>query len=201
MKQALAERRPRAYEQRARAAAAEATSRRILDAFFKRAESELFELITLDALADDAGVTVQTIIRKFGGKVGVLEAAAKRMEKEVLARRTAETGNLDQAVDGLTDDYEASGRFVLHLLNQEDRNPALKQTTDFGRRCHREWLVTIFAGKLKALTPAKRAATLDALVVATDIYVWKVVRIDMGRSVSAFKALVKRLLTGVLASN
>lgn len=190
----------RAYEQKARAVSAETTSQRILEAFIKRAGSEWFEKITLDALAQDAGVTVQTVVRKYGGKEGLFEAACSHVGKAVRVRRAVETGDVDRVAQALADDYEASGKLILHLLNQEGRHPVLKPAMDIGRRGHREWLATVFAGTLDRLPTVKRTAMLDALVVATDVYVWKLVRLDMERTVAAFKTIIKRMLLAALAA-
>ena len=56
----------RHYAQRARAQATEATARRIVDAFLARLMAQWFDEITLDRVAEDAGVTVQTVVRRFG---------------------------------------------------------------------------------------------------------------------------------------
>ena len=189
---------PRSYQQRARAVAAEATGERILSSFLKRLEEQWFEDITLDAVAQDAGVTVQTVVRRFGGKSGLLDSAREHMQEEIQVRRVVKAGDLDFTVSVLAEDYETAGLLVLRLLGQEERHPMLKTVLDHGRRGHRDWLAEVFASTLEALSPAKRAATLDALVAATDVYVWKLVRLDMGRPVSAFKTLVKTLLRGVL---
>ena len=198
MKTTLGRKPRRSYEQKGRAAAAEASSQRILEAFIQRAGTEWFEAITLDAVAQDAGVTVQTVVRKYGGKAGLLAAACGHMGKAVQIRRTTEAGDIEGAVAALTDDYEASGRLILHLLNQEDRHPVLKPAMDRGRRGHREWLAAVFAATLEPLPPAKRTAMLDALVVATDVYVWKLVRLDLERPVSAFKSIVTRMVRAAL---
>lgn len=198
MKSELTAKPQRSYQQKARALAAEASTTRILEAFLKRAETQWFEEITLDMVAQDAEVTVQTVLRKFGGKQGLLEAACERLEKAILVRRTVMPGDLDRAVDVLTHDYETVGRLVLHLLSQEERHPLLKPAADQGRRGHRDWLAEVFAEDLAPLTPARQTAMLDALVVATDVYVWKLMRLDMGRPVSAFKHLVKNMLKAAL---
>ena len=68
----------RVYEMRSRADAAAATGERILDA----AEALFWELpldqISLDEVARRAEVSVQTVIRRFGGKDGLIDAAAER---------------------------------------------------------------------------------------------------------------------------
>lgn len=189
----------RGYQQKARAEAAEASTRRIVEAFLKRAESEWFDKIKLEDIAADSGVTVQTVVRKFGGKAGILEAAQRHMGEAVHLRRNVKPGELDQIVDALSHDYEASGKLILRLLNQEDLHPVLKPTLDVGRRGHRDWLVAAFAEWLIALTPARRQATLDALVVAADVYVWKLLRLDMGRTIPAYKQFVKQMILAALA--
>lgn len=190
---------PRPYEQKARARAAEASSRRILEAFLKRAEDQWFEDITLDALAQDAGVTVQTVVRKFGNKAGILEEAHRQMGESVHLRRVVSPGDIDGAIGVLSQDYEQVGRLVLRLLSQEERHPVLHPAIERGRQGHRDWLALVFDPSLRPLSPAARTATLDALVAATDIYVWKLVRLDMARPSAAFKRVVKRLVLGVLA--
>lgn len=188
----------REYQQTARAAAAEATTRRIVEAFLKRAETEWFDKIKLEDIAADAGVTVQTVVRKFGSKMGLLEVAHKHMGESVAFRRVSLPGDVDSAIDALTRDYEEAGALVLRLLDQEQMHPVLKPTLDVGRRGHRDWLRKTFEARLKALTPARRQATLDALVVAGDIYVWKLVRLDMGRSIPAYKQIVRQLMLAAL---
>ena len=53
----------REYTQTVRAQAAEETGKRIVEAFIARLMSDWFDQITLDVIAADAGVTVQTVIR------------------------------------------------------------------------------------------------------------------------------------------
>ena len=189
---------PRDYQQTARAEAAEASTQRIIEAFLKRAETEWFDKIKLVDIASDAGVTVQTVVRKFGSKMGLLEVAHKHMGESVAVRRLVVPGDLNSAVDALTRDYEAVGPLVLRLLDQAQMHPSLKPTLDVGRQGHRDWLKETFAERLKALTPARRQATLDALVVAADIYVWKLIRLDMGRSIPAYKQIVRQMILAAL---
>lgn len=190
----------RGYQQKARAAAAEASTRRIVEAFLKRAESEWFDKVRLEDVAADAGVTVQTVIRKFGNKSRLLEVAHRHMGESVAVRRQVIPGDVSSAIDALTRDYEEAAPLILRLLDQEQMHPVLKPTLDAGRRGHREWLANTFAQKLDALPPGRRQVTLDALVVAADIYVWKLVRLDMGRPVAAFKQIVKLMMLAALAA-
>lgn len=188
----------RVYRQTARAVAAADTARRIVESFLKRLQTGWFEDITLDAVASDAGVTVQTILRRFGSKAGLLEAAHIHLGETIDVRRSVYPGDIGRTVEVLSEDYEAVGDLVLHLLAQEERHSDLKPVLDRGRRGHREWLGKVFVDQLRELPPARKTATLDALVVATDIHIWKVVRREMGRSAGVFKSLVARMVRDAL---
>lgn len=188
----------RPYTQTARAEAAEATGRRITDAFLARLMAQWYDEITLDRVAADAGVTVQTVIRRFGGKEGLLAAAVKTFGEQVNARRTAPAGDVGKAVASLMADYEEVGDAVLRLLALEPRHPALQEVLRFGRSEHRRWVGEAFAPAFAGHPPAARERTLDALVVVTDVYTWKLYRRDMGRSVPATAAALRQLVEAVL---
>ncbi|MDB5452261.1 MAG: transcriptional regulator, TetR family [Caulobacteraceae bacterium] len=184
----------RTYNLGRRAETAEATGQRILDSFASRMGQNWFEDIRLEDVAADAGVTAQTILRRFGSKDGLLEATCERMGHEVRSRRASPPGDLATVVHGVVADYEASGDLILRMLSQEDRHPAVKRMTNIGRASHRAWLAQACAPWLDPARPER----LDALVVATDVYVWKLIRRDMGRSVAALEALMRRLVASAL---
>lgn len=189
----------RPYRQTARAAAAEVTSERIIDAFAARLRDEWFDEIRLEDVARAAEVSVQTVIRRFGGKEGLLDATRERMGREVLSVRDIAPGDIDRAIAALTEDYEATGDLLIRTLAQEARYPAVKAMTDVGRAGHRAWLAGTFAPWLDGLPPAEAQRRLDALVIATDVYVWKLVRRDMGRPVAELCELMRRLITAALS--
>ena len=190
----------RAYRQAARAEAAETTARRIVAAFRAALLADWLESITLDQVARAAGVSVQTVIRRFGGKDGLLQAVAAEMGQEVLGTRGAPRGDLAAAVANLCADYETTGDMILRLLAQEPRYPSLTPFLDLGRRGHRDWVAGVAEPWLERLSPQGAAAALDALVAAMDVYVWKLARRDWGRSPEEARALILRLATGALAS-
>ena len=59
----------------ARAQAVEETRRRILDALIALAGERPFAEITLDTVAERAGVSVQTVLRQFGSRDGLFAEA------------------------------------------------------------------------------------------------------------------------------
>jgi AcrR family transcriptional regulator len=168
----------RRYRMVARAASVAATGERILDAAV-----ELFwELpgeVSLDEVARRAGVTVQTVIRRFGGREGLFAAAAEREVERVRAQRDeAPAGDVAGAVRVLVDHYEALGHRVLRLLAEEERVPRLRELAEQGRTYHRDWCARVFAFALEGRAGVERRRRLAQLVAVCDVYTWKLLRRD-----------------------
>src|SRR5690349_3880400 len=97
-----------------RAEAAEATRRRILSAATELAGERFLDEISLEDIAARAGVTVRTMIRRFGNRAALVEAAIKAANAQVSARRDeTPPGDVADAVDALFDDYERWGDSLL----------------------------------------------------------------------------------------
>lgn len=188
----------RGYNQGARALAAERTAERILDAFERRIRTQWFEEITLDAVARDAEVTVPTVVRRFGGKEGLLDAVQERIAVEIIERRGIRPGAGCAAIRSVVDDYEAIGDLIIRFLAQEERHAPFKVMNGIGRAHHRAWIAAAFGPWLEPLEPAAREARLDALVMATDVYVWQVVRRDMGRPRAQVEALMRSFVEAIV---
>jgi AcrR family transcriptional regulator len=183
----------RVYRQSARALAAEATGERILDAFANQLRERWFDEIRLEEVAREAGVTIQTVIRRFSSKEGLLDAMHQRLGSEIRQRREVEAGDVDGAIASLIEDYEEVGDLVMRTLAQEDRYAAVMAITDIGRSMHREWISKAFKPWLDGMSRDDRRRATDALVVAGDIYVWKLVRKDMKRPVAEYQALMETM--------
>jgi AcrR family transcriptional regulator len=200
MKKAAPHPRPaRPYRQTARAAAAEATARHILETFNGCMRSQWFDEVTLDEVARRAGVNVRTVIRRYGSKEGLLKCFAEDFVPTVAVERETPPGDIAAAVGRLVEVYETWGDSVIRNLAQEPRHPALKPLMDLGRGRHRAITAQTYAPWLERLAEPERQRTLDALVAATDVYVWKLVRRDMGRSREETSALLQQLVGAVLA--
>ena len=185
----------RAYRQKARAKAAEETGKRIVEAFQRHLREGWFEEIRLDDVAAEAGVTVQTVIRRFGSKEGLLETVNVKIDSEIVQERDLPVGDVAKAVDAIIAEYEKLGDFVLRLLAQEDRYPSIRELTDHGRAVHRRWTGDVFAPWLERFGGAERRHVHDRLVIAFDLYVWKLLRVDMKRS----KAELRRTMLEMAA--
>jgi AcrR family transcriptional regulator len=180
VKVATAPRRP--YRMVARAEAAAATGERILDAaveVFWESPGQ----VSLEEVARRAGVSVQTVIRRFGGRDGVLAAAGEREAQRVLAQREqAPVGDSAEAVRVLVEHYEEMGDRVLKMLAEERRVPGLREIADSGRQGHRRWCARVFAPALRRPSGVERERRLAQLVAVCDVYTWKLLRRDAGLS-------------------
>src|SRR5215813_10464007 len=117
----------RPYRMLARAEAAAATAERILDAAIELFWERPTDQISLDEVARRASVTVQTVIRRFGGRDGLFAAASEREAERVRRQRDeAPVGDVAAAVKVLVEHYETMGDRVLRLLAEEDRVPGLR---------------------------------------------------------------------------
>src|ERR687883_1620896 len=94
----------RPYRMRARAEAAAETGRRILEATIELYRERFFDQVTLEDIAERAGVTVRTVIRRFGSKERLIEAAAEEGTRWVTHQRyQAPIGDIEGAVNNLMD--------------------------------------------------------------------------------------------------
>lgn len=185
----------RSYTMGARARSVEDTRLRILDAIIDLSARRVLSEISLDDVAAGAGVSVQTVLRQFGTRDGLIEAAMERATSAVGEERRAPDGDIDAALRILLDHYELRGEAVLLMLAQEDRDPHMAKITETGRRMHRAWVTDVFAPY------DGDEQTIDLLVVATDVYTWKLLRRDRGLSRALTERRMKNLVTSVLAAN
>ena len=117
------------------------------------------------------------------------------MTPEGARRDSARPGDVRDAVRVLYDSYEQDGDAVLRMLGQEERFPAVREMADDGRRWHRGWVERTFAPLLAGVTGAARERRLVALVVATDLLVWKLLRREMGLGRRRAEQMVIEMIT------
>ncbi len=190
----------RRYRQSARAAAARETRLRITAAFISCACERWFDEITLDEIAARAGVNVRTVIRQFGGKDGLIESFVQYPPPELVERLPQEAGDVDGYLERRLSLYEAMGDVLIRLLAQEHRHPLTAPLLKAGREGHAESAAAAFQPWLDRLPAAKRRIALDALVAASDVCAWKLLRREMRRGPSAAKAAMRLMLDGILAA-
>jgi AcrR family transcriptional regulator len=181
--------RQRAYNMELRAAAAEATRERILEAAGAAFLEHFYDDVTIASVAKRAGVSGQTVLNHFHSKEGLFTAAHERLGEELIERRySPEPGDVRGAVEALVEDYEITGDAVIRLLALEERVPSLAPVLATGRNGHREWVEAMF-----------RAPELTGeFVVATDVYTWKLLRRDQGLSRDETVASILRIVEALL---
>ena len=156
--------------------------------------------VTLDDVARESGLTVRTILRRFGSRDGVLEAAFARMEEEFRGLRPpARPGDIDSAVHSIVTQYEAIGPLNIRALEQEESLPLIHRMLDRARGLHRAWLAEAFAPNLARFRSAERERRITALYAATDVYLWKLLRRDLKHSRRETEDIFGRLVRGVLS--
>jgi AcrR family transcriptional regulator len=187
----------RPYRMRARAEAAAETGRRILQAAVDLGPEVFSGEATLDDVAGRAGVTVQTVLRRFGSKEGLISAAAEEVRTRVESQRgEAPVGNVEGAVRNLVEHYEEWGDSTLRLLAHEEKYPAIQVHTDRGRAVHYEWVERVFAPFLKERAECERLR--GELIAICDLYVWKILRRDLGFGREQTEAALVEMLTALL---
>ena len=103
------------------------------------------------------------------------------------------------AARAVVDHYELRGDGVLLLLAQEGSEAFARRITTHGRGVHRRWVTDSF-GPL--LPPGRRREeVVDLLVVATDVYTWKLLRRDRHLSVARTRERMEALVRAVLAAH
>lgn len=164
----------------ARADGAAATRERLLVAAWRYFATRPYEDVRLSEIAADAEVTAQTLHTQLGSKEQLFTTVAQRWGLQEMARRdAAPVGQVREAIKILFDGYDANGMTVLRMLSEEERIPAVRSITDAGRAYHRNWATRTFQPLLHGLRGSARERRLTAIVIATDVLVWKLLRHDM----------------------
>jgi AcrR family transcriptional regulator len=173
----------RPYRMTVRADAARATSNRVLDAALLLFADNQYEDVTLEEIAAQARVTKRTVIRRFGSKDQLFVAAMARAGEEMARQRdAAPLDDVAGAVRNVIDHYERWGNYRLRMISLENRSAAVRADVDFGRRFHRDWVERTFPSLLDGLRGPVRERRLSGLVVLTDVYTWKLLRVDLGHT-------------------
>ncbi|MDL9981128.1 TetR/AcrR family transcriptional regulator [Microbacterium sp. ASV49] len=187
---------PREYDMTLRAEQAAQTRVRILDALTALVAEIPLAAVTLPRVADRAGVTVQTVLRNFGSRDGLFAAGLEFGRDAVVAERTITPDDVDASLAALVDHYERTSTMTLLLLGQESWEPIAAEVTAGGKALHRDWVERVFAHALD--DAADRDEATDLLVVATDLYCYKLLRLDRALSRDRTLQRMRRLVQAVL---
>ncbi|GAB4343573.1 MAG: hypothetical protein Kow0037_31780 [Calditrichia bacterium] len=187
----------RKYNRENRLKQAEQTRQNIILAAEKLLGTKPLADVSMQAIAEEAKTTVQTFIRHFGSREGCLNAVVEkvlfRVEQE---RAVPPSGSVEDCAEVLLSHYEKENRLVLNLLAQEHNGSRfIGEALQIGREFHRKWLKECFRGRYPEGIDEE---ILDELVLATDIYAWKLLRLDMDRSRRQTKQVMISLIKKIL---
>jgi AcrR family transcriptional regulator len=152
----------------------------VLDATVALFLERSYEELTLQAVADAAGVSLKTVLRQFGSKDELVLACAHRRSAQESEVRAAAPGDVAGAARALADRYEEMATVTLKLLDLEPRFPAIAEVLRIARRGHLDWLAGVFAAWLPARPSRVRKRRLAQLFGATEIFVWNSWRKHLG---------------------
>ena len=191
----------RPYRMAVRGRRLQETRERILKAAYELWIDCPYDEMSLDAVAQRAGVSRQTVHRQFGSKDELIIAVTNwRGVMEEEAVQELAPGDIDNAVKALVARYEAIGDAIVRFLELEGRHQAIDHLLHKGREGHKAWIEHIFGPWLPSHPHgARRRATLE-FYAATDVTVWKLLRRDHDQSASETEAIILRLVNGVLRS-
>jgi AcrR family transcriptional regulator len=182
----------------ARARGVEQTRARILSAARTAFLSERYDVVTLTAVAKEAGVTQQTVLNHFSSKEGLFLAFVEMVGAEIDELRGV-VRPLDVAgtVQALIRQYEALGDANVRLVAVADSIPFVGEMADLARSQHRLWLEMIFADALPTEV-APRRRVIAALYATTDVGTWKLLRRDLHLSRRDTSAILQSMLRSIL---
>lgn len=191
----------RKYRGTVQAEVAALTRQRIIDAIISLFPDKWLDQITLDQVAEKAGVTVQTILRHFGSKDGLAVAAARHFNAQGHnPRDEAIAGDLENIVDNLTGHYEQLGDSVFRSLLADEQFPQLREFLQDGRDYHRRWIERVFAPWLDGLNAERQRMAIVQLIAVCDVYVWKILRRDQRLTVDQYRRTLMDMLQALLSS-
>ncbi|NBC02194.1 MAG: hypothetical protein GVY20_00665, partial [Bacteroidetes bacterium] len=169
----------RQYDMSKRSQQAHQTTEKIISATEELLKELPLSEINLNAIASKSDITVQTVLRHMESRDGCIKAVARRVAERIEQQRgMGNPDRVEQAIRNLVDHYETEGDLVLNLLAQESEDPTVAEFTNQGREYHRRWV----RDSLLPVSSMPSRDLIDAIVAATDIYTWKLIRLDMGRS-------------------
>lgn len=173
----------RKYNSHVQAEVKALTHQRVLEAAQRLFLKKWIDEMTLQDLAEEAGVTVQTLLRHFGSREQLLIQAMQEIDLGADGRRRIpESSDLSEIVTALVDYYDIYGPSILRCLAQEDRVPELSLPLKRGRVQHRTWIRTVFKEYLDKLPKEKRAALEDLLYANCEIYLWRIYLLDFKKT-------------------
>lgn len=188
----------RNYRMTARAQAALQTADRIIDAMLARFVTASYERIRIEDVAADAGVTGQTVIRRFGTKAALMNATVERELGRIgAAREAAAQASPAETVHELVRHYEKYGALILKTYSEAPLVPGLPEIAARGRAFHVEWCRRAFALE-PSLRHDERERRIAQIIAICDATTWRILRFDGGLDAVQTERAIAELLLPLL---
>jgi AcrR family transcriptional regulator len=165
----------RRYDNASRAAAAQQTRERMMQATVELFYEHTYDEVTFARVAQRSGVSPQTVVLHFKTKDNLVAEVSKWWRPREEGLRETPSGDPFEAAAKIVARYELSGKAVMHVLAIEESVPGVQPILRNGRKSHRDWVEHTF-GKRLAKSGALRERQVLQLVVAYDIYTWSILR-------------------------
>jgi AcrR family transcriptional regulator len=190
----------RKYQMSARADAAQLTAERIVDAMLGRLRETPYERVRLEDVASDAGVTSQTVIRRFGSKPVLMTTTVERELGRIIARREAALRSSPaETIRALVEHYEEYGALILKTYAEAPLVPGLPEIMADGRAYHVDWCRRAFADHIpREGDEATRRRRLAQIVAICDATTWRILRFDGDLEPQDTEQAIAELLTPLL---
>jgi AcrR family transcriptional regulator len=173
----------RTYHMQERAEQVARNDRKIMDAMADLWLELPLSDLTLEKVSRESGVTVRTILRKFGSKEGLLKACMENSADRFTHQRMQVTpGDLPGILDALLEEYEHMGDALIRTLTVEYEYPSTQGMLDKARALHREWCAMAFEPFLPPRASDNHETVLSAFITGTEFYLWKLLRRDLGKT-------------------
>lgn len=187
------------YDNTNRQLEAEKTRQAIILAVARLWEKHSFRDITLQLVAQEAGVTTRTILRKFGSREGLFNEALSREAARISAERGKATpGDVEETLKVLLRSYESMGDAAIRNIYLEPELEIAQKIGDSGRRIHREWCMRMFAPFLPDAGHREYETALASYIAATEFYLWKLLRKDMRCTEKQTFTVFRNLIVGLI---
>lgn len=188
----------RAYQMSARADQVAATADRVLDAALVAYATDPYDLVRLDEIAERAGVTVQTVLRRFGSKAGLVVALATRELGRIAASRTAGLGApTPELLHALVEHYETYGDLIIKMYGDAGRVEGLAEVARAGREHHVAWCLAAFGSLLGDVEGEARRRRSAQVVTVCDATTWRILRREQGLPLDQVEVALTELLAAV----
>ena len=191
----------RAYRMRSRAVGVEETRGRILQAAYELFLEQHYDEVSLEQVAERAGISKQTVIRQFGSKDQLAYAVVDWQRPREEAARAVEPGDVRRGVEILVDRYERMGDANVRVLELESRVPAIGYLLEQGRESHSKWVAHVFAPFLPRRKGRLYQRRSMAFYAATEVMLWKLLRRDFRLSREETEAVLLELISGLVAQS